>query len=99
MRRREFVAGLGAAVWPVAARAQQPARMRRIGVLGLADENDPPVKTFVSAFTHALADLGWADGRNVQTFGGPAATPIGCKRSRKSWSACNPTSSWQAGPR
>jgi putative tryptophan/tyrosine transport system substrate-binding protein len=66
MRRREFVAGLGsAAAWPVVARAQQGERMRRIGVLMANDENDPVGKTFVSAFTRALADLGWTDGRNV----------------------------------
>jgi putative ABC transport system substrate-binding protein len=67
MRRREFIAGLGgAAAWPVAARAQQGDRVRRIGVLLAYDENDPAAKARVSAFTHALADLGWADGRNVR---------------------------------
>jgi putative ABC transport system substrate-binding protein len=67
MLRREFIAGLGsAAAWPVVARGQQPDRMRRIGVLMSADENDPLRKTFVSAFTQALADLGWTDGRNVR---------------------------------
>jgi putative tryptophan/tyrosine transport system substrate-binding protein len=64
--RREFIAGLGsAAAWPLAARAQQGDRMRRVGVLMANDENDPVGKTFVSAFTQALADLGWTDGRNV----------------------------------
>jgi putative ABC transport system substrate-binding protein len=48
------------------ARAQQGERMRRIGVLLLGDENDPISKTPVSAFTQALADLGWTDGRNVR---------------------------------
>ena len=68
MRRREFIAGLGsAAAWPLAARAQQSERVRRIGVLLGFDENDPLGKTWVSAFTQALADLGWADGRNVRT--------------------------------
>ena len=67
MRRREFIAGLGgAAVWPLAARAQQRERVRRIGVLMPYDENDPDGKTYVSAFTQALADLGWTDGRNVR---------------------------------
>ena len=67
MRRREFIAGLGgAAAWPVAARAQQPERMRRIAVLLPFDENDPATKPRLTAFTQALADLGWTDRRNVQ---------------------------------
>jgi putative ABC transport system substrate-binding protein len=67
MRRREFTAGLvGAAAWPLAARAQQGDRVRRIGVLMQSDENDRVRKTWVSAFTQALADLGWTDGRNVR---------------------------------
>jgi putative ABC transport system substrate-binding protein len=67
MRRREFIAGLGGtAAWPVVARAQQPERMRRIGVLMWSYENDPAWKTRLSAFTQALADLGWTDGRNVR---------------------------------
>ena len=67
MRRREFIAGLGStAVWPVVVRAQQGDRVRRIGVLMPSDENDPVVKTYVSAFMQALAGLGWADPRNVR---------------------------------
>jgi putative tryptophan/tyrosine transport system substrate-binding protein len=66
MRRREFIAGLaGAVAWPLAARAQQDGRVRRIGILLPGDENDPAYKR-VSAFTQALADLGWTDGRNVR---------------------------------
>jgi putative tryptophan/tyrosine transport system substrate-binding protein len=60
------IAGLGAAAWPVVARAQQGDRVRRIGVLVPGEENDPVAKTYVSAFTQGLADLGWNDGRNVQ---------------------------------
>ena len=68
MRRREFITLLGgaAAAWPVVVRAQQVDRVRRIGVLVLGDENDPVWKPGVSAFTQALADLGWTDGRNVR---------------------------------
>jgi putative ABC transport system substrate-binding protein len=66
MKRREFIALLGGAVaWPLAARAQTE-RVRRIGLFVLGDENDPVNKTYVSAFTQALANLGWTDGRNVR---------------------------------
>jgi putative tryptophan/tyrosine transport system substrate-binding protein len=68
MNRREIIAGLGsAAAWPLAARAQQPDRMRRIGVLMPYDEHEHPEgKAYVTAFTQALAGLGWTDGRNVR---------------------------------
>jgi putative ABC transport system substrate-binding protein len=67
MKRRTFIAGLGsAAAWPVVARAQQADRVWRIGVLVSGDENDPVEEARVSAFTQALADLGWNDGRNVR---------------------------------
>ena len=65
--RRAFIAALGgAAAWPLAARAQQADRVRRTGVLLPYDESDPELKRRVSAFTQALADLGWTDGRNVR---------------------------------
>jgi putative tryptophan/tyrosine transport system substrate-binding protein len=65
--RREFIAGLCvAAAWPLIGRAQQADRIRRIGVLMPLDENDPVAKTMVAAFTQALADLDWSDGRNVR---------------------------------
>jgi putative ABC transport system substrate-binding protein len=66
MKRREFIAGLGAAALPVVARAQQRERVRRIGFLITSDENDPLAKTYVSAFTQVLADLGWTDGGNLR---------------------------------
>jgi putative ABC transport system substrate-binding protein len=68
MRRREFITLLGgaAAAWPLAARAQQGDRVRRIGVLMGGDENDPRTKAGFSAFTQALAGFGWTDGRNVR---------------------------------
>jgi putative ABC transport system substrate-binding protein len=66
IRRREFITLFGgAAAWPLAASAQQRDRVRRIGVL-LGDENDPVSKLRLSAFTQALADLGWTDGGNVR---------------------------------
>src|SRR6516164_2911798 len=68
MRRRQFLtlAGGAAVAWPVVASAQQGDRVRRIGVLMGGDENDPEPKRRLSAFTQALAGLGWTDGRNVQ---------------------------------
>ena len=66
MRRRDFIAGLGVVAWPIAAQAQPAERVRRIGVLMPFDENDPLAKPYLSAFTQALADLGWTDGRNVR---------------------------------
>ena len=67
IRRREFITLLGgAAAWPVAARAQQGDRVRRIGVLMSRDENDPEGKRRYSAFTQALAGLGWTEGRNLR---------------------------------
>src|SRR5215470_7219498 len=65
--RRDFITFLGgAAAWPLAARAQQGNRVRRIGVLLPYDENDPEGKRRYSAFTQALTDFGWTDGRNVR---------------------------------
>jgi putative ABC transport system substrate-binding protein len=81
-RRREFITLFGgaAASWPLAARAQQGDRVRRIGVLMPGDENGPVRSTLVSAFTQALAGLGWSDDRNVRLdlrwAGGD--TGIGC---------------------
>jgi len=67
MRRREFIAGLGgAAAWPVMARAQQPARMRRIGVLMNLATDDPESLTRIAAFHQGLQEVGWNIGRNVQ---------------------------------
>jgi putative ABC transport system substrate-binding protein len=69
VRRREFITLIGgaAAVWPLAARAQQPERMRRIGVLaGAAQENDPDAQGFLAVFRQTLQQLGWIEGRNVR---------------------------------
>jgi len=66
VRRRDFIAMIGtAATWSLAARAQQPDRMRRIGVLMAFAENDPEPKSWLSGFVKALAELGWTDGRNL----------------------------------
>jgi putative ABC transport system substrate-binding protein len=67
MRRREFITGLGAATaWPLAARAQQGERVRRIGVLTGVAADDPEGQVRIAAFLQGLRQLGWTDGRNVQ---------------------------------
>ena len=67
MRRREFVAALGGAVvLPLAARAQQTERVRRMGVLLATAADDAEAQTRIGAFLQALALLGWTDGRNVR---------------------------------
>jgi putative ABC transport system substrate-binding protein len=72
MRRRQFVTLLGGAVavpsllWPLAARAQQPDRMRRIGVLYGQATDDPEAQARAAAFQQGLQQLGWNDGRNVR---------------------------------
>jgi putative ABC transport system substrate-binding protein len=67
LRRREFITLLGgAAAWPLTARAQQPERMRRIGILLPAASDDLEMQARVGAFLQALALLGWTIGRNVR---------------------------------
>ena len=68
MERREFITLLGgaAAAWPLAARAQQGERMPRIGVLTSFASDDPAEQTYILAFTQALAQSGWIDGRNAR---------------------------------
>jgi putative tryptophan/tyrosine transport system substrate-binding protein len=66
MRRREFIAGLGAASLSGVALAQQIDRVRRIGVLMAFSENDPEAKTYLFGFTRGLSELGWTDGRNLR---------------------------------
>src|SRR5262245_21047315 len=67
MRRREFITLLGgaAAAWPLAARAQQDARMRRIGLLDNAAETDAEPRAERTALREGLARLGWVEGRNL----------------------------------
>ena len=68
MRRREFITLLGsaAAAWPFGARAQQPERMRRVGLLTGLAQSDPEAQTRIKAFKQRLEELGWTEGRNVQ---------------------------------
>src|SRR5262245_12583678 len=68
IRRREFITLVGgaAATWPLTARAQQPERMRRIGVLAQGAANDPEVAARLTAFVQGLQELGWSVGRNAR---------------------------------
>ena len=67
MRRRELITLLGgAAVWPLSAVAQQPYRMRTIGLLVAGTADDPEYQARTGAFLQALNQLGWIDGRNVR---------------------------------
>jgi putative ABC transport system substrate-binding protein len=67
LHRRDFITLLGgAATWPIAARAQQGDRVRRIGVLMAYEESDPEAKRWLSAFMQGLTELGWTDGRNLR---------------------------------
>ena len=66
MNRREVIAGLGAAAWPIAARAQQPERMRRIGVLSTFASDAAEGQARKAAFLQGLQPLGWSVGRNVR---------------------------------
>ena len=65
--RRRFIAILGGAVaWPLAGHAQQPERIRRVGVLIDRPENFPPTRASVAAFGSTLADFGWVEGKNIR---------------------------------
>ena len=68
MRRRDFIALLGgaAAAWPLRARAEEPDRVRRVGVLNAFAEADPQQHAWQGAFRSCLTELGWSDGRNVR---------------------------------
>ena len=67
MRRREFIALVSAtAAWPLAARGQQPERMRRIGVLMARAANDPEGQMQAAALQRGIEQLGWSPGRNIE---------------------------------
>jgi putative ABC transport system substrate-binding protein len=68
MNRRAFISALGgaAAAWPMVARAQQPERMRRVGVLMYLAAGDAEGQARLAAFTESLKQLGWSDGRNLR---------------------------------
>ena len=90
--RREFITLLGGAAvaWPLAARAQQSERVRRVGVLmGIVD--GPLGQVYVTALLDELRKLGWTDGRNVRTSAGPPAVPTRHELLQRSWSMEGPT--------
>jgi hypothetical protein len=68
MRRRKFITLLGgaAAAWPLTAGAQQPERMRRIGMLFASTPDDSGFQTWIGALIKALAQVGWTEGRNLR---------------------------------
>jgi putative tryptophan/tyrosine transport system substrate-binding protein len=67
IRRREFLLlGGGAATWPIAARAQQPERVRLVGIILPATADDVEFQARVGAFLQGLQQLGWSIGRNVR---------------------------------
>jgi putative tryptophan/tyrosine transport system substrate-binding protein len=67
MRRREFIAGLsGAVAWPLAARAQQGERVRRVGFLTYGDETGFGRTSIRTLLRDGLEQLGWSEGRNLQ---------------------------------
>jgi hypothetical protein len=69
MQRRDFFGVLGgAATWPLAARAQQPEHMRRIGVFMGYPEGDLQAQAGANALRKGLRMLGWIEGRNIQSF-------------------------------
>jgi putative tryptophan/tyrosine transport system substrate-binding protein len=65
MRRRTFIAGLGAVAWPLAARGQQGERVRRVGVLMFLGVDDPVAQSDVVTFQQVMRELGWTEGRNL----------------------------------
>jgi hypothetical protein len=95
MNRREFISLIGgAAAWPLAARAQQGERMRRIGVLMNLASDDAEGQARLAAFHQGLQQLGWTVGRNVQIdYRWAQAMPITFANSRRNWSRWRPMSS------
>src|SRR5262252_4886762 len=97
MKRRKFLTLLGgaAAAWPLAARAQQPERMRRIGALMSLAADDPDASVRVGAFSQGLAELGWTIGRNVRVdYRGAQAISIAFAATQRNWSRSRRMSSW-----
>ena len=88
MKRRDFISLLGStAAWPLAARAQQPGQVRKIGVLMNFPSNDEEGQASVTAFAQALQKLGWTHGSNTRMIPvGPRTMPIAIADTQKNWS-------------
>src|SRR5262249_19534453 len=98
MKRREFIALLGgAAAWPLAARAQQPTGLRRVGVLMSYEERNPVAQALLAAFLEALAKLGWSEGPNIRFDYRWAATPMLLDQSAKELVALQPDVTFSSG--
>ena len=98
--RRELLVALGGATaWPLAARAQQPRRMRRIGVLTPFPADDAEGHARLTAFAQAVQQSGWTVGQNVRmTIAGALAIPQLCASMQPNWSRLSRTSSWPLPP-
>jgi hypothetical protein len=95
MRRRDFISLLGGAAWPLTARAQQPDRMRRIGILLPATADDEEYQVRIGAFMQGLQQSGWSIGQNVRVdtrWAKGSADDI--RRLQQSWSRSRRMSSW-----
>jgi putative ABC transport system substrate-binding protein len=95
MQRRDFITLLGGAAvaWPLAARAQQSEPMRRIGVLMYVAADDAEGQARLAAFTQAMSQLGWSDGRNLQ-IDTRWATADDIRRHAADWPRSRRTCSW-----
>jgi putative ABC transport system substrate-binding protein len=98
MRRRDVIALAGGlAAWPLTARAQQPERMRRIGVLMNRTADQPEGQTRFAAFSRGLQEAGWAVGRNPRIdIAGAWTMPPAFAHSRGNWSRLRQTLFWPA---
>src|SRR5215469_7986489 len=94
MRRRDFIKGIvgSAAAWPLAGRAQQVDRIRRLGVLMAVAESDANVRNRISIFQERRLKLGWKEGNNIRIdYRWGNGNPDRIQSSPKNWSNCNPT--------